>query len=258
VARREGVVAVIHRGGRILFIKRAEGTPHPGVWAPPSGEIDPGESQEATLVREVREEVDLEVRPLRCVRQSVSASGTHTLYWWLAEPVGETLTLDASEASEARWVTAAEFAVLSPTFPGDCDFFNGIWPKEADAMTARTPADCDRLFAEHVNAGDLDALVTLYEPECSLVQSDGGVAKGHAAIREVMQRLLAMRPAMRTEVTKVVQTGEDLAIVYNDWNLAAKRPDGTPIERAGKALEVVRRQPDGTWKFAIDDPFGRG
>ena len=125
-------------------------------------------------------------------------------------------------------------------------------------MTARTPADCDHLFAEHVNAGDLDALLALYEPGCSLVQSDGGVAKGHAAIREVMQRLIAMRPAMRTEVTKVVQTDDDLAVVYNDWSLTAKRPDGTPVERAGRALEIVRRQADGSWKFAIDDPFGRG
>ena len=125
-------MAVIFRGGRLLFIKRAEGTPHAGVWAPPSGEIDPGESQEATLVREVREEVGLEVRPLRCVRQSVSASGTHTLYWWLAEPLSRTLTLDPGEVSEARWVTAAEFTALSPTFPGDRDFFNALWSKEAE------------------------------------------------------------------------------------------------------------------------------
>jgi hypothetical protein len=31
-------------------------------------------------------------------------------------------------------------------------------------MTPRTPEDVDRLFGEHMNAGDLDALVGLYEP----------------------------------------------------------------------------------------------
>ena len=60
----------------------------------------------------------------------------------------------------------------------------------------RTPEDCDRLFAEHVNAGDLDALLALYEPACCLVQADGTVA-----------------------------------------TLTAKRTDGTPVERAGKALD---------------------
>jgi len=73
-----------------------------------------------------------------------------------------------------------------------------------------------------------------------------------------MQRLIAMRPTIRTEVTRVVQTGDALAIVYNDWSFTAKRPDGTAVERAGRALEVVRRQPDGAWRFAIDDPYGRG
>lgn len=125
-------------------------------------------------------------------------------------------------------------------------------------MTARTPEDCDRLFAEHVNAGDLDALLALYEPDCSFVQADGGVVRGHAAIREVMQRLIGMRATIRNEVTKVIQAGEALAIVYNDWSLTGKRPDGTAVERAGRALEVVRRQTDGTWKVAIDDPYGRG
>ena len=103
-------------------------------------------------------------------------------------------------------------------------------------------------FAEYVNAGDLDALMALYEPDCSYARTDGSVARGHAAVREIMERLFAMRPLIRIEVTKAVQTG----------SLTAKQPDGTAIERSGKALEVVRRQPDGAWTFAIDDPFGRG
>ena len=67
-----------------------------------------------------------------------------------------------------------------------------------------------------------------------------------------------MRPTMRTDVVKVMRAGDDLAVVYNDWSMTAKRADGTPLERAGKALEIVRRQADGTWRFAIDDPFARG
>jgi uncharacterized protein (TIGR02246 family) len=125
-------------------------------------------------------------------------------------------------------------------------------------MSARTPEDCDRLFAEHVNAGDLEALLALYESDCAFVKSDGSVATGHAAIRDVLARMLATRPAIRTEVTKVVRTGDALAIVYNNWSLTAKGADGGTIQRAGRALEVVRRQADGTWKFAIDDPYARG
>jgi uncharacterized protein (TIGR02246 family) len=125
-------------------------------------------------------------------------------------------------------------------------------------MAARTPEECDRLFGEHVNAGDVDALMTLYEPGCAMVQRDGTIATGHAAIRGVLDRLVAMRPIFRVRVVRVVPTGADLAMLYSDWTASAKGADGTPVERSGKAIEVVRRQPDGTWRIALDDPFARG
>lgn len=71
------------------------------------------------------------------------------------------------------------------------------------------------------------------------------------------RRLVALRPAFQTRVVSVV-TRDDLAVVYNDWTLTATSSGAPPIERSGKAMEVVRRQPDGSWRFAIDDPFARG
>lgn len=120
-----------------------------------------------------------------------------------------------------------------------------------------SPEACDRLFVEHVNAGDLDAALSLYEPACRMVRRDGGVAEGQGEIREVLARLIALRPRMTTEIVKVVTAG-DLALVYNDWHLSGKRPDGQPVEATGKALEVVRRQSDGSWRFILDDPYARG
>ena len=40
--------------------------------------------------------------------------------------------------------------------------------------------------------------------------------------------------------------------------MSAKGADGSPIERAGRAIEIVRRQADETWRIAIDDPYARG
>ena len=48
-----------------------------------------------------------------------------------------------------------------------------------------------------------------------------------------------------------------IALVYNDWKSKTASEDGRVRESSGKAIEVVRRQPDGRWLFAIDDPFGR-
>ncbi len=125
-------------------------------------------------------------------------------------------------------------------------------------MPARTPGECDRLFQAHVNAGEVDAVVALYEEGGSLVQHDGGVATGHAAIRGVVARLVAMQATLQNDVVRVVHGGEDLAFLYNDWSLSVKGRDGKLVQRTGKAIEVVRRQADGTWRFAIDDPYARG
>ena len=100
-----------------------------GYWAPLSGKIEPGESQEATVIREVKEEVGLSVRPQRKVWENVSASGSHTLHWWLAEYVGGALTLDRREVSDVRWVTVNEICGLGQTFAGDREFFQSVYSR---------------------------------------------------------------------------------------------------------------------------------
>ncbi|HEX5864337.1 MAG TPA: hypothetical protein VF014_08805 [Casimicrobiaceae bacterium] len=49
-------------------------------------------------------------------------------------------------------------------------------------MTARTPEDLDRLFAEALNAGKLDALVGLYEPQAAPGPAPGKVVVGTAGM----------------------------------------------------------------------------
>jgi uncharacterized protein (TIGR02246 family) len=125
-------------------------------------------------------------------------------------------------------------------------------------MPAYTPEECDLRFGEYLNAGDLTSLIALYEPTCVMVQRTGGLLVGAAAIRADFERLLAMKPRIDLAIIKVVPAGEGLAMLYDDWTLSTTGPDGQPMTRAGKAIEVVRRQADGTWRIAVDDPFARG
>jgi hypothetical protein len=50
-------------------------------------------------------------------------------------------------------------------------------------MSARTPEDLGRLFAESPNAGNLDALAALYEPQAALAPSPGAKVTGMPGAR---------------------------------------------------------------------------
>jgi 8-oxo-dGTP diphosphatase len=57
------VGAVVHdAAGRLLLIQRGH-DPHRGLWSLPGGRVEPGESPEQAVRREVREETGLEVLP---------------------------------------------------------------------------------------------------------------------------------------------------------------------------------------------------
>jgi 8-oxo-dGTP diphosphatase len=54
--------AVIERGGRLLVTRRLRGTHLEGYWEFPGGKCDAGESLEACLARELREELAVDAR----------------------------------------------------------------------------------------------------------------------------------------------------------------------------------------------------
>lgn len=125
-------------------------------------------------------------------------------------------------------------------------------------MAAKTAEECDALFEKYANAGQLDALVALYEDDAVLLPSPDQQAKGREAIREALGGLLEAKATMKLQVIKSFAAGRDMAILYNDWHAKMTGPDGDVVETGGEAIEIVRRQPDGTWKFVFDDPYGRG
>ena len=120
-------------------------------------------------------------------------------------------------------------------------------------MTARTPEQVQPLFEEAFNAGDIDALMTLYEPGASIEPEPGQLVEGADGVREVLKSFLALKGAFTFETKKVVQTG-DLALLHGHWTLAGTGPDGSPVNLSGNTTEVVRRQPDGSWLYVIDLP----
>jgi 8-oxo-dGTP pyrophosphatase MutT (NUDIX family) len=123
------VIAVLRKDDRVLVIRRGVKVISPGWWTFPGGRIEPGESEQDALVREMREELAVEVTPVAKVWECDTDDGDFRLHWWTARIDGGELVPDPEEVAEARWVTTAEFFALEPTFAGDRDFFLCVLPK---------------------------------------------------------------------------------------------------------------------------------
>jgi ketosteroid isomerase-like protein len=124
-------------------------------------------------------------------------------------------------------------------------------------MPARAPEDWPRLFAERLDAGDLPGAVALYEPDARVVSRAGEVIVGHHGIRGMLAGMIASTTRMQCRVTRVVAI-DAIALVYNDWSATAVDESGRATAMRGKAIEIVRRQPDATWRLIVGDPYGRG
>jgi len=123
-------------------------------------------------------------------------------------------------------------------------------------MAATGPEQMHRVFEEAFNAGDLDALMALYEPDAALVPQPGAVAEGTAAIRDALTWFLDRRGRITLDTKLVLRVG-DLAYLANRWSLSGgTMPDGSPAELGATTAEVARRQPDGTWLYVIDNAWG--
>lgn len=120
---RQGAVAVCLRDdGRMLVIRRSRHVVAPLAYCFPGGGVEPGESEQEALIREFREEIDVEIRPLRRIWQCVTAWKVE-LSWWLAELYGETQPApNPAEVASIHWFTPAEMLNLPDLLPSNREF----------------------------------------------------------------------------------------------------------------------------------------
>ena len=124
-ARRHGVVAVIRREQRFLMIRRSLTVSAPGAICFPGGGIEAGETEEAAIVRELREEIDAQqARPQRRLWTSITPRGVH-LAWWAIELAGDAhLTPNPLEVADLFWWTQEEMERSSELLQSNREFLD--------------------------------------------------------------------------------------------------------------------------------------
>jgi uncharacterized protein (TIGR02246 family) len=118
------------------------------------------------------------------------------------------------------------------------------------------PADVYPALLKAFNTADVDATVACYEPQACFVLKSGHTARGVVELREMFQATLSYKPDLKLDIRKIIQAGDDLALVTVKWTSSTVSSSGEAKVWAGTATDIVRRQPDGTWKLVLDIPYG--
>lgn len=94
--------------GRILLIQRGN-EPGRGLWSVPGGRVEPGETDEVAVIREMREETGLDVIPGTFVGHA--RRGPYDIHDYACTVTGGTLRA-GDDADDARWIDAATLIEL--------------------------------------------------------------------------------------------------------------------------------------------------
>jgi NAD+ diphosphatase len=106
------VIVLVSRGDEVL-LARSPGFP-PGMYSVLAGFVEPGESIEETIGREIREEVGIEVENLRYFGSQPWPFPNSLMIGFTADYAGGELRTDPTEIEDAGWYSADELPPLPP------------------------------------------------------------------------------------------------------------------------------------------------
>jgi uncharacterized protein (TIGR02246 family) len=117
------------------------------------------------------------------------------------------------------------------------------------------PIDTVNQLIEARSRGDIEAAAGYYEPEATIIAMPGTVVSGMNAIRAVLTRFASLKGDFQRGKHQIIESG-DLAFYYSDWSMHMMDQTGKPIQMNGRTADVLRRQEDGNWLIAFDNPWG--
>ncbi|MGQ0615477.1 MAG: rhodanese-like domain-containing protein [Acidimicrobiia bacterium] len=121
-------------------------------------------------------------------------------------------------------------------------------------MQAQSPTEVQKLWSTYFDAHDLDALAQLYEPGAAWLTGPGSVLTRRDTVIDNLKAMRAATESLTIGTAQVLQA-DDLAILYAPWTATVVDSSGERVLSTGTTSDVVRRQSDGTWLLAIDNPW---
>ena len=118
-----------------------------------------------------------------------------------------------------------------------------------------TPEETMAKIVSLRRAGNMEEASIYFEDDAVLVIQPGSHAVGRKAIKDGLIAMSKVFPVFHiTERTAVVSGS--VALHHSRWHAQSVGPKGEPVEAGGLTSDVLRQQQDGSWKVAIDNPWG--
>ncbi|HET7731930.1 MAG TPA: Nudix family hydrolase [Usitatibacter sp.] len=270
----EVAAAVIERPGEFLLAQRPEGKPYPGYWEFPGGKIEAGEDARAALVRELREEIGIEVLEATpwITRVYAYTHATVRLHFfrvtrWRGEP-------QPLEEQDIRWQRPGATDV-SPMLPANAPVLAALalpavmvvssaadlgldeWlrrlgdrPREEPLLVQLREKGMDRLKLQHLLSRTLSRIAgtrsrVVINSDCGRFPQCDGVHLTSAALMSLDRRadggLVGASCHDEAQLDRAAALGVDYAVV-GPVARTASHPDAAPLGW-DRFAQLVRERP---------------
>lgn len=121
-------VAIISRKNKtgeteyLLVSSKRDFGAYTGYYYPPGGHVEPGEEEKQTLIREVNEELGVDINPIQKVVETPGDVTDQITSWWLSEIISGELKLNDGTLSTAGYFTKSQMQNMN-IWPATNNFF---------------------------------------------------------------------------------------------------------------------------------------
>ena len=144
---------------------------------------------------------------------------------------------------------AATVAVITFSQPSLAEGTKDMSPEQQNVITLIEK------MTTSFEKGDIDTVMQTYEPSQSIAFEPGNPVSDSTLARELFHQFRSVSPKFTYSGHEVIVEG-DLAVHIAPWTMTGTDPEGKPVAGEGLSIAVLRRQPDGSWKMVIDNPYG--
>ncbi len=93
-------------------------------------------------------------------------------------------------------------------------------------MPAKSPDKICRLFKQYMAEGDIESLLSLYDPQIAFLNQANEVKNGKSELRQELAPLAAAKAIFGFDIKQIVQSGDDRANAHQVEDFLASRNVG--------------------------------